>query len=359
MALCDVCKRPQRLATQVLGICGPCLRERAGDYEQRIRRAHERSRGEFDLPAEPPRAPDGAVCTQCVNACRMEEGEAGFCQARRAQGGEIVGGEEQGVLHFYYDPLPTNCVAMPWCGGVGEVGTHNLAVFSQFCTFDCLFCQNWHFRNKRTHERPITAEELAAAVDPRTTCICYFGGDPTPQLPFFLRASRLALEQAAGRTLRICWETNGSMSPALAEEMMELSLVSGGTVKFDLKAWSEEVHLGLCGVSNKRTLENFRRLARFIAQRPEPPPLVASTLLVPGYVDAYEVRHIAQFIAELDPNIPYALLAFYPQFFTPDLPTTSRAHAMRCLEAAHEAGLLRVRLGNEHLLWSSDAEYEV
>jgi pyruvate formate lyase activating enzyme len=63
-----------------------------------------------------------------------------------------------------------------------------------------------------------------------------------------------------------------------------------------------------------------------------------------------EVRKSAHFIAKLNPDIPYSLLAFYPCFVLNDLPTTSYAHAMRCLEAAKEAGLKNIRIGNKHLL---------
>lgn len=59
---------------------------------------------------------------------------------------------------------------------------------------------------------------------------------------------------------------------------------------------------------------------------------------------------IARFVASSDPTIPYALLAFAPQFVMADLPRTSRRHAEQALEAARSAGLTRVRLGNVHLL---------
>ena len=78
--------------------------------------------------------------------------------------------------------------------------------------------------------------------------------------------------------------------------------------------------------------------------------MIASPLLVPGYVDAREVRRIAGFIAELNPAIPYALLGFHPHFFVPDLPRTSVRHAEAAEAAAREAGLTRVRVGNRHLL---------
>jgi len=231
-----------------------------------------------------------------------------------------------------------------------EYGYKNLAVFYQACSFDCLFCQNWHYRRLVSSQGWVAASRLAEAVDDHTACICFFGGDPTPQLPHAIYASRLALERKQGRILRICWETNGSMHPALLKQMAELSLNSGGCIKFDLKAWSESIHIALCGVSNKRTLDNFRFLAGYIKRRPSPPLLVASTLLVPGYVGKEEVAGIGAFISSLDPDIPYALLAFHPDFLMTDLPATSRHQAMECLEAARAAGLSRVRLGNIHLL---------
>jgi pyruvate formate lyase activating enzyme len=168
----------------------------------------------------------------------------------------------------------------------------------------------------------------------------------------------LAMKEASHsptpRILRICWETNGGMHPSLAMKMMEISLKTGGCVKFDLKAMSGRINVALCGVSNKTTLENFRTLSSFFEKRSEPPPLVASTLLVPGYVDEEEVGAIARFIARLNPEIPYSLLAFNPHFLMPDLPSTSREHAERTRKAALSQGLTRVKVGNLQLL---DAAY--
>ena len=140
------------------------------------------------------------------------------------------------------------------------------------------------------------------------------------------------------------------MHPALLEQAAELSLKSGGCIKFDLKTWSEQLHIALCGVSNKRTLENFKILARYAEKRPLPPFLIASTLLIPGYIDKEEISRISAFIASLNPEIPYALLAFHPQFMMNDLPPTSRGHAEEYLEAAKTQGLTNVRVGNVHLL---------
>jgi pyruvate formate lyase activating enzyme len=169
-------------------------------------------------------------------------------------------------------------------------------------------------------------------------------------MPFSLKASKQARQKAKDRILRICWETNGYTSPDRLDQMMEIALDSGGCVKFDLKAWDPVLHRVLTGVSNQPTLENFTRAAAKIAQRPVPPLLVASTLLVPGYIDTVEIAAIAGFIAGLDRDIAYNLLAFHPQFCMSDMPVTSKALAMECFQAARDAGLNNVRLGNMHLL---------
>jgi pyruvate formate lyase activating enzyme len=87
----------------------------------------------------------------------------------------------------------------------------------------------------------------------------------------------------------------------------------------------------------------------FFKKRPELPILTASTLLIPGYVGAEEVRNLASFIAEIDPRIPYTLLAFYPHHILTDLPTTSRELSLQCCDAAKKH-LRNVRIGNVHLL---------
>jgi pyruvate formate lyase activating enzyme len=140
------------------------------------------------------------------------------------------------------------------------------------------------------------------------------------------------------------------MHPRFLKRAMELSLATGGCVKFDLKAYEEILHLALTGVTNKRTLENLRLAAELSHGVEKPPPLIASTLLVPGYVDADEVGKIAAFIHALNPDIPYSLLAFHPSFEMMDIPYTSAEHAEAALEAARQAGLTRLHLGNRHLL---------
>lgn len=363
MVRCRICGKAN--AARVLGVCGPCIRASWSQVQEAARAAHRLSKA--PLPSDPPRAARGVTCTVCTNRCALGEGEVGFCGVRTRRAGKLTTAAETpeaGIVSWYYDPLPTNCVAGPVCpagSGSGfprysyrpgpEHGYTNLAVFPGGCSFDCLFCQNrGHHRMAASGAPLATAQTLASAVLERVACICFFGGDPSPQMPFLLRAATLARQRAEGRILRICWETNGSMHPALLDTAVRLSEESGGCIKFDLKAWNENLHRALTGASNRATLANFARAASRARRRPDPPLVVASTLLVPGYVDEEEVAAIARFIARLDPDTPYVLLAFYPCHLMNDLPPTSRCQAEACLQAARHAGLTRVRLGNVHLL---------
>jgi pyruvate formate lyase activating enzyme len=320
-----------------------CIREEPEEALKITDKVHAESLRVFGLPAKPPRNPDGVSCGMCSNDCKIASGERGFCGLVFNMGGRLVrmsGTEEKGVLHWYYDPLPTNCVAWwfcPGCTGAGypkyayeqgaETGYANLAVFYGACGLDCLYCQNWQYRNLAAKLDPLmSAETLASKVDNNVSCICFFGGDPSSQMPHALEASRLALQRVKKqkRILRICWETNGYWKKEFALKASELSLVSGGNIKFDLKTWNASLNKVLCGASNMPTLENFKVIGeRFFRKRSELPVLTASTLLIPSYIDAEEIENLAKFIASIDPEIPYTLLAFYPQYVMNDLPTTS------------------------------------
>lgn len=309
------------------------------------------------MPPDVPQGEGGIPCSICDNKCLIGEGERGYCGLRENRQGKLrqLVGLTEALAHTCYDPIPTNCCAAWFCPPCGERAWRrgdNLAVFYYGCNFDCLFCQNAHHKYLNDGGRVTLEEFVKKTLRAGVRCVCHFGGSPEPQLPFALRASAAALRQAQrqGRELRICWEWNGCGNQGLVRRAAELSVESGGTVKFDLKAWTERLSLALSGISNRQAYENFSLIAREYLPLAEHRLLTATTLLVPGYVDAGEIRQIARFIAELNPEIPYSLLAFHGDFVMADLPVTPPQQAIRCYRAAREAGLARVQVGNLHLL---------
>lgn len=198
-ASCQICQRKSPLIAGEIGVCANCLRSRFPEARQRIAAVHAASRAEFGLPVEKPRNKKGVKCKLCSNECSIGEGERGFCGLRMVRKGKLVhlaGTPQRGLLHWYRDPLPTNCVADWVCEGSQHPGYHNLAVFYASCTLNCLFCQNWHFRQvSPSRSKIISAQELALVADPLTFCVCFFGGDPASQMPHALSVSKhLALQ---------------------------------------------------------------------------------------------------------------------------------------------------------------------
>jgi pyruvate formate lyase activating enzyme len=171
-------------------------------------------------------------------------------------------------------------------------------------------------------------------------------------MPFVLASAELIRRRSREeeRILRVCLETNLSMNPRDLKSFTELALESGGGIKADIKCWSTELLYALSGVEHRMAYENFEWLAKRHRERPEVPLARASTLLVPGYVDDEEIRSIASFIADLDPTIPYSLLAFHPLYFMDDMPYTRRRDAEYYVRICKAEGLQKVRIGNPWLL---------
>jgi len=166
---CLLCNNISPEISATLGVCGRCLRTRYPEIRSRLQELHANSRAAFDLPVAPSRHPGGIQCVLCSNECVIREGERGFCGLRTVRAGKLIhlaGTPQQGLLHWYRDPLPTNCVADWVCEGSLHPGCHNLAVFYASCTANCLFCQNWHFREVSPNKhQTISAAELAAEAN--------------------------------------------------------------------------------------------------------------------------------------------------------------------------------------------------
>lgn len=379
MAICRLCGYTSRELPSNIGICRECLRSYssiAGSLE-----VHEKWRSKLHLPSSPPRSEDGLKCPICVNECRIREGERGFCGVICNVGNRLVSlfGSGYSLLHWYYDPLPTNCVADPVCPASTdrgyplfthvkgpEYGMYNLAVFYGGCNLDCLFCQNIEhkymvagYKEGRYTEHLVKLEDLVdAALSDNVSCICFFGGDPTPNIIYSIRFAKTILFHVKNRGIikRICWETNGLVNPVFMRRMAELSRDSGGIVKVDWKAWSPSIYEALTGVDGYKAVERLKENVKLIYEtgfnRDEPPILVVSILLVPHYIDYYEVYGIASYIAEISDSIPIVLLAFHPEHLMQDVPTTSWSQMNDAIKAVKDAGIKEYYIGNRWLLRS-------
>ena len=124
MSTCALCDKKDVKISSAIGICADCIKNE--QYEiilPYVVRAHEKSRLEFGLKPLPPRHENGVVCGECLNRCSIAESEFGYCNLRGNYNGRIeLRQKERGLLSWYHDPLPTNCVADWVCPGCSEIG---------------------------------------------------------------------------------------------------------------------------------------------------------------------------------------------------------------------------------------------
>ncbi len=370
---CRLCGRSSPYISSVLGICVDCLRQRGEEAARIVEQVHASSRIRYKLPVTTPKTRDGLGCSICGRGCLLGAGEKGYCGIRVRIGNSIrptTGSYERALGLYYYDPHPTNCVAYSVCPAVtgrgypryalspsGERGYYNIAVFYGGCNMDCLYCQNWEWRLQVMKGEPLLSiDDLVSSVNSSTTCVCFFGGDPAPWSIHALIAAEKMVARAREiglRVFRVCWETNGLWNEHLLRRAARLSLETGGIVKIDFKAWSPEVYRALTSIEPRHVeviRRNIRLVAELAVERREPPLLVVSTLLVPGYIDEYEIDSMTRYVAEIDPETPYIFLAFHPDYMLRDLPRTPRSLAFKAVEIARRNGLRNVYIENVWLL---------
>ncbi|KKK42172.1 hypothetical protein LCGC14_0620830 [marine sediment metagenome] len=377
MGTCKFCGKTDELISVSLKVCRNCIMEKDWSViKPHILSIHNQIRKLSGLPEKAPKAEKQHIklkCNFCHNECSLALKDISYCGLRnliKDKSGELpIPTRSKGYIHGYIDPNPTNCCNAWFCpAGTSngfpkysdyvepEFGTYSYAAFLYGCSFSCLFCQN--SSHKQFQKRNLfDSETLANQIvkNKEITCLCYFGGTPEPQLPFSINLAEKILEiiekEDNKRKFRICWEWNGSGRQDLVEKCMRLAIQTGGNIKFDLKSFNKNLNFALCGVSNSRTLENFKYLAEnfFGIRGKNMPELSGCTLMVPGYINYEEVELIARFISEINPEIPYNLLVFHGDYQMRDLPITPRKQAEKCFKTAKKY-LKHVHLGNKFLL---------
>jgi pyruvate-formate lyase-activating enzyme len=117
-------------------------------------------------------------------------------------------------------------------------------------------------------------------------------------------------------------------------------------VAFGLKAFDEALHIDYTGHSNRLILENFKRIYDSGV------PMLAETVVIPGYIDAPEVEGLAEFIASIDPGMLYHLDA-YTRVADNPWPRATEDHVEKAALAA------RKYLSNVHFLRDEPREFSV
>lgn len=183
---------------------------------------------------------------------------------------------------------------------------------------------------------------------PARNIVAFTGGDLGCQPEFYARATEGI--KNLGENLWVLFETNGY---GLSPENLDM-LKSAGLDAFwlDVKAYDPETHRRLTGASNEWILKlPAEMVARGFV-------LEVSSLYIPGWVETGQLESIASLLATVDPEIPFTILAFFPEYMMKDVPSPSLDSMIKAYQAVKGAGLKRVRLGNTGVFVRTVEEYE-
>ncbi|MFP4067148.1 MAG: AmmeMemoRadiSam system radical SAM enzyme [Spirochaetaceae bacterium] len=263
---------------------------------------------------------DGMLrCRLCPHNCVIAQGKTGFCRVRKNEAGEMT-------LPFYghasalgLDPIEKKPLYHFYPGkpilSIGFLG----------CFMRCPFCQNYRISQSTVARTQYVSPEalIEEARQSGSFGVAYTYNEPAIHAEYVLDSA----ERATAVGLKNVLVTAGYLN----EEPARRIYGAMDAANIDLKSFREEFY--------RRELRGgLDEVLRNIEIAHERCHVEVTTLVIPGKNDSEEeIRGIARFLAELDPDIPLHLSAYYPSYNYTTEPTSP------------EQLFSRVELAREHL----------
>lgn len=215
-------------------------------------------------------------------------------------------------------------------------------VFMAGCNYKCLNCQNWTIAqypdNGFGQRGYIPPKELAKECAKQLNSpsakrmgadrIFFSGGEPTIHLPYIEKVIEEA--RKIEKDTKINFDTNGYMTMESLERVLRFTT----SITYDLKAYTDEVHLALTGASSEPVLRNAEYIGKYAKEK-----LWEYRILVIPKVNEDEIKPLTEFIATIDATLPVCFLAFRPNFVLENHPGAGMDLMEKCVHIAKEAGL--------------------
>jgi pyruvate formate lyase activating enzyme len=111
----------------------------------------------------------------------------------------------------------------------------------------------------------------------------------------------------------------------------------------DFKGFTEKLYNQLCGAHLEPIMESVK-LSKKHKLWTE-----VTSLVIPSWNDnKEEVRNLAEWLKQIDAEMPLHLIAFHPSYKMLDTPSTTASKLMELREVALDVGLKYVYVGNVH-----------
>ena len=270
-------------------------------------------------------------CNICNNRCSPLPGKRGKCGVRENQGGKLYSLVYGKAVANYVDPVEKKPLFHFYPGSraysIGTVG----------CNFCCMFCQNWEIsqvRNGAITGRNLLPEEVVdEAIASGCQSVAYTYTEPTIFYEYAFDSSRIAHKKG----LKNLFITNGYIS----EEALKAIAPYLDAANIDLKSMNDHFYRNICRAKLQPVLENIKLYYKLGVW------IEITTLVIPGHNDSpEELRDIAEFIKDINPDIPWHISRFYPAYRMSDVSPTSLSTIRKAVDVGKAAGLRYVYEGN-------------
>ena len=273
-------------------------------------------------------------CHLCNHHCRIKRGNLGICQVRENLDGRLYSLVYGKIITENIDPIEKKPLfhLLP--------GSRSYSIATVGCNFRCLHCQNYDISQYRRPNNEIppgrdrTPQQIVdAALQYGCKSISYTYIEPTVFFEFAYDTAVLAHE--AG--LKNIFVSNGYTSPEATRKIAPYLDANN----IDLKGFTEKFYHEVCGAKLAPVLETIRLMKELGVW------VEITTLLIPGWNDStQELHNIAEFIKEIDADIPWHVTRFHPTYKMKDRPPTPIETLRRARETGITTGLTYVYEGN-------------
>ncbi len=288
-------------------------------------------------------------CRACSWYCDVAEGSTGVCGIRENIKGDLYLLTYGKPVATHIDPIEKKPLFhfLP--------GTEIFSLGTYGCNFACDFCQNWdmsqtprELRNQReTLYKIIDACEdwppekiVEHCMREKIPSIAYTYNEPAIFFEYAYDTARLAHK----RGIKNIFVSNGFESREAIEKIAPYLNANN----IDLKAWNAEFYKKICHAKIDPVKENIKRFYDAGVW------IEITTLLIPGRNDSDEdMKHIAEFLVNISPDIPWHVTAFRPDYKMQNMPSTPAETLIRAYKIGKSSGLNYVYTGN---IWGLEGE---